>query len=436
MSGPICRQSIKDQAAAVNRGEITAQQLAAGVRTEIEAAEPELLAWTALSDGLSSESSERPLPLGGVSVAVKDLIDVAGLPTRCGSTVTSAAPAEADAACVRRLRELGAVVQGKTVTTEFGYFAPGPTRNPHASTHTPGGSSSGSAAAVGAGLVPLALGTQTAGSTTRPASFCGAAAMVLAHGSTSLDGVAGLSSSLDSLGLLTRSVADLATVYGAFIGDDADPASGLLAGTVPVDEVSVWEGSALRQFHPAMTELVTRLHSVIPEAGAGISDLDSDDHVRTLTEDHFTVMAYEAFGVLAPIIEQHRDHLGTQLVDLTESGRKTPVDAYEAALIRRDTSLTLLSSHLSGRAIIAGPAALGPAPEGLAATGDPILSRPWQLLGCPVVVVPGARTNDGLPLGVQLIGLPGQEWQLLDFAARLEPLLQALEPIDGLGVVQ
>ncbi|ALG86806.1 amidase [Gordonia phthalatica] len=435
MSGPIWRQSIQDQAAAVGRGEITAQQLAADVRAAIDAAEPDLRAWTELADEFPSTVGADTRPLAGVSVAVKDLIDVAGLPTRCGSAVTSAAPATADAACVTRLRELGAVIQGKTVTTEFGYFAPGPTRNPRALTHTPGGSSSGSAAAVGAGVVPLALGTQTAGSTTRPASFCGAAAMVLAHGAASLDGVAGLCESLDSLGLLTRTIADLATAYEAFSGDTRPESF------APVGEVHIWEGSGLGEFHPAMTELVARLDALVLEAGADLGDLDGDDHVRTLTEDHFTVMAYEAFGVLDPLVAQHRDRLSTQLVDLAESGRRTSADDYEAAIIRRDTSFALLRSHLSGTAgsgsvIIAGPAALGPAPEGLAATGDPILSRPWQLLGCPVVVVPGARTEAGLPLGVQLIGLPGQEWQLLEFAARLEPLLGALDPITGTSVVR
>ena len=204
-------RSIEDQAAAVGNGDVTAEELASAVRQEIEAAETRIAAWVHLSTETVDEARERDrdrdrdrdngaLPLRGVSVGVKDLIDVAGIPTRAGSSTTSADPVLADAPCVARLRELGAVVQGKTVTTDCGYFAPGPTRNPFAVDHTPGGSSSGSAAAVGAGTVPLALGTQTAGSLTRPASFCGAAGMVFAHGTTDLAGVCGLSESLDSLG--------------------------------------------------------------------------------------------------------------------------------------------------------------------------------------------------------------------------------------------
>ncbi|MGC5257785.1 amidase [Gordonia sp. DT218] len=425
MSSAYSTQPVSDQASAVHESVVSAELLATQVREEIIRTETDLSAWVELSttyldDARTEDHTPGRRPLRGVSVGVKDLIDVAGLPTRAGSTVTSDRPAATDAPCVRRLRELGAVVQGKTVTTEFGYFSPGPTRNPHAPDHTPGGSSSGSAAAVGAGVIPLALGTQTAGSLTRPASYCGAAGMVMAHGTTDLAGITGLSPSLDSLGLLTRSVADLEYVYTAFAGRSArTPQRRMVNGAL------LWEGSELVAIDPQMRELLDSLQGMLIRAGVDCRRLDWDDHVQTLADDHLTVMSHEAAATLNDIVDAHGAALSPQLLSLVEDGRRVPADDHAAALIRRDRSRELLSEILGANAVIVGPAAPGPAPKGLGATGSPVLSRPWQLLGCPVVVVPGARTGDGLPLGVQIVGLPGHEANLFELATTLEPLLHA-----------
>lgn len=419
-------RSVSEQVSAIRQGSTSAMALAAQVRAEIESREPDLAAWTALSDTVTTQAQTQQdsaghLPLRGISVGVKDLIDVAGLPTRAGSSTTSPHPVLTDADCVSRLRSLGVVVQGKTVTTEFGYFSPGPTRNPHSLTHTPGGSSSGSAAAVGSGSIPLALGTQTAGSLTRPAAFCGAAGLVLTQGSTSLAGVSGLSPSLDALGLLTRTTEDLRYVYSAYSGRDSEQAS-----SSPINSAVVWSGSGLGELHPEMASLVEALPELLRASGLSVEALDWDDHVRTLAEDHHVVMAYEAAATLHTVAETHGDALSEPLRALVALGRSTREEDRTAALVRRDRSRELLSEMLRGRTMVAGPAALGPAPSGLAATGTPILSRPWQLLGCPVVTVPGARSSDGLPLGLQLIGQPGQEAALLDVAIRVEPMLRAL----------
>lgn len=368
------------------------------------------------------DRSPGSLPLRGFSAGIKDLIDVEGMPTRAGSSITSDALAEHDAACVARLRELGVVILGKTVTTEFGYFSPGPTCNPHAPAHTPGGSSSGSAAAVGAGTIPLALGTQTAGSLTRPASYCGAAGMVLAQGTVDLRGIAGLSGSLDALGLLTQTIADLRRVAQAFgTMPEQDP--------TPVTRGLIWDGTCLGRVEPSMAALVRELPGLLSDAGRESAPLEWDDHVLTLAEDHPTVMAFEAHRTLRQELEQHGRRLSPQLRELLEQGRGIGCDEVEAALVRRDRSRDELAHHLDGGSVIVGPAALGPAPAGIDSTGSPILSRPWQLLGLPVVVVPGARSASGLPLGVQLIGLPGQEEQLLDLGDLLEPALRALAPL-------
>ncbi|MGV9712853.1 amidase [Gordonia sp. NPDC003424] len=429
MSSAYWNQPVSDQVTAVHEGAVTAETLVAQTRAEIERAETDLAAWVQLSDRIVDDARNEDAtggrrPLRGISIGIKDLIDVAGLPTRAGSAVTSPDPASTDAACVARFRELGAVVQGKTVTTEFGYFSPGPTRNPAASDHTPGGSSSGSAAAVGAGVIPIALGTQTAGSLTRPASYCGAVGMVLAQGTTSLAGVTGLSESLDSLGILTRTVDDLAYVYSAFAGrarrsPDSRHASSAL----------VWRGSSLDVVEPSMQRLLDLLPGLLSDAGLSAGPLDWDDHVQTLADDHVTVMSHEAAVTLAKIEKSSRDALSPQLCALIDSGREVPASAAAGALIRRDRSRALLRDMLGDDTVIVGPAALGPAPKGLDATGSPILSRPWQLLGLPVVVVPGASTTDGLPLGLQVIGMPGDETNLFEVAGALEPLLRDLPAI-------
>ncbi|KOS56371.1 amidase [Rhodococcus rhodochrous] len=429
MSTRVSDLSLGEQVGAVRTGSVTAENLATQVRRAIELREPELGAWVCLSSTTAEQAravdrDPGSAPLAGLSVGVKDLIDVAGMPTRAGSTVTSPDAVGTDAACVTRLRSLGAIVQGKTVTTEFGYFTPGPTRNPHALEHTPGGSSSGSAAAVAAGTVPLALGTQTAGSLTRPASYCGVAGMVLAHGTTDMSGITGLSESLDSLGLLTRSVADLRFVHNVFGHERSEvPAS------EPVTRGLVWNAGALHPVEPPMSALLAHVPALLEEIGVKAEPLDWDDHVQTLSEDHVTVMSYEAARARAHEFDEHAGALSAPIRDLLEDGRRIAGTEYSAALTRRDRSRELLDAILVSAPIIVGPAALGPAPFGLSATGSPILSRPWQLLGLPVVVVPGARTSSGLPLGLQIVGLPGHEDRLLDVGEKLEVLLRELPEI-------
>ncbi|MFE0749252.1 amidase [Gordonia sp. NPDC058843] len=425
MSSAYWKQPISEQATAVHEKVVSAEILAQQTREEIRRTDTELHAWVELSptvvdDARRQDAMPGRRPLRGVSLGVKDLIDVEGLPTRAGSSITSSAPAASDARCVSRFRDLGAVIQGKTVTTEFGYFAPGPTRNPHDHEHTPGGSSSGSAAAVGAGVIPVALGTQTAGSLTRPAAYCGAAGMVLAHGSTHLSGVTGLSESLDSLGLLTRDITDLQYVYSAFSGR-----SPYVPGRATVRTVVVWGGSDLHPIDPSMSELINRLPGLLERAGVETRTLEYDDHVRTLADDHVTVMSHEAAGTLDDVVREHASALSPALRDLVEAGRAVGVADHAAALIRRDRSRDLLAEALGDHTVIVGPAAPGPAPRGLSATGSPVLSRPWQLLGCPVVVVPGATTDSGMPLGLQVIGLPGRESALFEIATVLETELRS-----------
>ena len=350
-------------------------------------------------------------PLAGVPVGIKDIVDVAGVPTRCGSrALVDAPPAEADAGIVRLLRAAGAVVVGKTVTTEFAYFDPGPTRNPHDPTRTPGGSSSGSAAAVAAGMVPLAVGTQTAGSVVRPASYCGVAGLAVARGVLPHDGVAPLAPGLDTLGLFAATVADLAVARAAIDGRDAAPET-----TDPL-RLLVWDGTAVADVSPAMRDALAAAIDRLRADGATVADLDVD--LRAATADHRTVMAAEAATTVPEL-----PGLGENLVALVAEGHAVPDGELTAARERSAATRETVLARLADADAVLAPGALGVAPPGLDATGDPVLSRPWHVMGLPALAVPGLRDADGLPLGLQLIGHPDREDALLAAGRRLESLL-------------
>lgn len=387
----------------------------------IDETDPVLRAWVSLDRAAAPATVDGPLR--GIPLGVKDIVDVAGVPTRCGSELRAdAAAANADAAIVTAWRQAGAIPIGKTVTTEFAYFAPGPTRNPAAPGHTPGGSSSGSAAAVATGHVPLALGSQTAGSVTRPASFCGVASLVLSHGRIPLDGIAGLSPSLDSHGIFAAAVSDLALAWSALTGA-ADPA--LAAPRVP--RLAVWTARSLDVVTPPMSAALATACARLRAAGAIVDQLPGDDRAARVTAAHPVIMAYEAARERATELA-FADRLSRPLATLLRTGAQTARHDYEAARRAVAEAGEWLAELFTTYDAILGPAAPGPAPEGLASTGDPILSRAWQALGLPVVGVPGLRTATGLPLGLQLIGAPRQEAALLEAACWAEQALSLSQP--------
>ncbi|MFF1418202.1 amidase [Streptomyces sp. NPDC058280] len=388
-----------------------------GALRRLSETEPDIRAWALVDAEGAREAAGHVTdgPLRGVSVGVKDVIDVAGLPTECGSALRRGRIASSDAWLVDRLRRAGAVMLGKTVTTEFAYFQPGPTRNPHNLAHTPGGSSSGSAAAVAAGVVPLALGSQTAGSLTRPASFCGVAGYVAPVGAWSTRGFTGLSPSLDAPGLITAGVTDLAAVVEAVDGTRADLPDGI--------RVLVWPGTELADIDPAMLDALDRTFRALTAAGAKANDLAGQVRTPELAETHATVMAYEAARSLAGEAE-HPESLSTPLRELLERGHLTPEGEYRAALDTARTARARVLDLLTRVDVILAPAAPGPAPHGLDVTGTPVLSRPWQLLGLPVVTAPGHRDPHGMPLGLQLVGHPDRVARLLGIARHTEALIQ------------
>jgi len=397
--------------------------LAAGTTTPAEALDR---AWARIAD------TERELrawvqpylrdpepvtgPLGGVPLGVKDIIDMVGLRTRCGSALRAdAEPATVDAPILTAWRRAGATPIGKTVTAEFACFAPGPTHNPAAPGHTPGGSSSGSAAAVAAGHVPLALGTQTAGSVTRPASFCGVASLVMTHARFSMDGVSGVSPSLDSHGVYAATVDDLALAWSALMDE---PDAGLAEPRPP--RLLVWTGAAGPEMAGALASARDRLIA----AGAVVDDFPADKLVTELTIAHPVVMEYEA--------ARERSHelaagsaLSAQLARMLRAGAAIPDGAYHAARQTIAEAGREVVELMEPYDAVLGPAAPGPAPAGLSSTGDPVMSRPWQTLGLPAVTVPGARGPAGLPLGLQLVGRTWREADLLATGCWVETALSA-----------
>ncbi|MFD6793022.1 MULTISPECIES: amidase [Prauserella salsuginis group] len=408
MTGPATPRepwSLRELHRDLRDGRTTPADALARSRAAVSDTEPEVRAWVAHAP----ESEPRDTgPLGGVPLGVKDIIDVAGFPTKCGTSLREdAAPANRDAAIVTSWRRAGAIPVGKTVTTEFAYFSPGPTRNPRDPGRTPGGSSSGSAAAVASGHVPLALGTQTAGSVTRPASFCGVASLVMTHGRIAMDGTAGLSPSLDSHGVYAAGVTDLALAWSAFTGEvDA----GSTAPRPP--RLLLWTAKPLGVVEDGMREAIDGTARRLAEAGAVVDAFPEEDLVAEAVAAQKVVMAYEAARERAAELAV-ASCISEQLATLLRSGDAMPDTEYDAArdrLAEIGAALTRLSESYDA---IVGPAAPGPAPMGLSATGDPVLSRPWQALGLPVVTVPGAADAAGLPLGVQLVGRARDEQSLL-----------------------
>ncbi|MDJ0358434.1 amidase [Paenarthrobacter sp. PH39-S1] len=411
---------------AISAGETTAVDLVRQSFERIAEVEADVRAWVHLDEQQALASAAHldagPVQglLHGIPVGVKDIIDVAGMPTECGSVTRAGRRPAVDAWFVRRLKNAGAVVVGKSVTTEFAYFAPGPTGNPHDLACTPGGSSSGSAAAVSAGMVPLALGSQTAASLTRPAAFCGVAGYVSPAASLPTDGIAGLSPTLDSLGLVTSTVEDLAVARAALAGSSRMP---VLAGVV-APRLLIWDGTNLGAVSPAMLAGFESAVGALSRSGASATRLPWTTQAAQLVEAHMTVMAYESARELAAEAE-HPELLSESLAALLAQGRCTsPADRNAALHYARAQRLIMLSLLEENDAVLA-PAALGTAPAGLASTGSPVLSRPWQLLGLPVVTIPGLSDGDGMPLGVQLIGRADGQERLLELARWVEAQLHS-----------
>jgi len=364
----------------------------------------------------------EPLPaLYGVPVAVKDIIDTIDFPTAFGSRIHEGRYAVADATVVRRLRAAGAVVFGKTVTTEFAGMHPGPTRNPHQLDHTPGGSSSGSAAAVAAGIVPVALGTQTNGSVLRPASFCGVYGFKPTRGLLPRTGVFEQSPSLDQLGVFARDIADIARVTEILSGDDGDDplSQGMAPRSLAAQAAS--EPPVEPRFCFVRTPWWGRMDPEAREAceffletmQAEVTVTELPAVVEQSLQWHRQVHEAELAFAMQREYRHHRDQLSPGLRDQIERGMSLPALDYLTARDRMPHVACAFDSFFEHYDAILTPAALGPAPQGLDTTGDPIMQTVWSFGGLPSLSLPLLNLSGGLPLGIQAVGALHQDGRLL-----------------------
>ena len=415
--------SASEGARLIRDGVISSAQLVEACLARIGEVDAEVQAWTfldgdyALAQARAADElrlSGQPIgPLHGVPVGVKDIIDTADMPTENGSVLHAGRTPSRDATVVAWLRAAGAVIMGKTVTTEFATRFPGKTRNPHHPGHSPGGSSSGSAAAVAAGMVPLALGSQTTGSTIRPAAFCGVYGFKPTHGLIPRGGMFQLSRTLDHVGLFARSVDDLALLLESLTGHDEGDPDTRPRPRVPYREVAAAEPPLPPMFAFVKTPLWDQVEADAKEAfgeliahlGDRVEELELIGASKEALEWQRAIGDAEMAVSLAREWDKGRDRLSAHLRARLEHGRQVRALDYLQALRRipeLNTSFTELFEQRYDA--ILTPAAAGTAPAGLESTGDPAFCALWTLCGMPALSLPLMRGANGLPLGVQLVG--------------------------------
>ncbi|MEV6790559.1 amidase [Streptomyces sp. NPDC051320] len=360
------------------------------------------------------EPADRP-PLYGVQVGIKDIIHVDGLPTRAGSALPPDVLAGPQAAVVDRLRAAGAVVAGKTVTAEFAVLAPGPTRNPRNPEHTPGGSSSGSAAAVAAGMIPLAVGTQTVGSMIRPAAYCGVAAFKPTYGRIPVDGVIANAPSFDTLGVFAADVAGLAPAVAALcdIWRPLRPPARLPLLGIP-------EGPYLRCAEPEALDAFAVHTDRLRAAGYPVLPVPVMADFERIRAQLFTMNRYEVARTHADWFARYGERYRPETARAIAQGRSITELEYVRAQRERVAFRDRLDEAMASIDLWITPSATGPAPRGLATTGSSVMCLPWSNAGLPSLTVPAGLAANGLPLGVQCVAAPGRDEELMAWAPGVE----------------
>lgn len=428
---------IETLAEEIHTGRLSSENLVARYLDRIAEVEPHVQAWRvvdsdrALADAcaLDREAAEDRFrgPLHGLPVAIKDVMDVEGLPTRCNSrALQGRTPATADAEVVTALRAAGAVVLGKAHTTEYAFFDPSPARNPHDTDHTPGGSSSGSAAAIASGTVPAATGTQTVASVNRPASYCGIAAFKPSTGLLPTYGVMPLAPMFDTVGFLGYRVADAAALFEAVCPAHVAPRrTGARSGAG--DErftVIALDDPFLAQSVPAVRDTMESAVDKLREAGHKVLARDACISFETLCDEQRRCMLYQTGRVHRSLLDLPREQVGENLRAAVETGIGIRDDEFRTAYRSLTAARHLLFESVADAHAVLWPAAPDTAPPGLAWTGDPRYIAPWTALGGPVVTVNVGADGNGLPIGALLAGAPGTD---ADFAYITRRLATALE---------
>lgn len=417
--------SATDAAARIAAGTLKAQDLAEAMLDAIAAREPVLHAFAHLEPALvrrqaaAVDAAPKKGPLAGLFLGVKDVLDTADQPSQYGSPIWTGHRPRGDAACVALARRAGAVIAGKTVTTEFATRFPGFTTNPHNPGHTPGGSSQGSAAAVGAGVLHLAFGTQTAGSIIRPAAFCGAVGFKPSYGTLHRGGMKVMSESLDTIGVMARSVADAALAMTALTGRDHGDVTAAPGRAPRIALVMFPENEAA----PETVALMERAAEAARRAGATITPLDLPAVLREAVALHPHVMHMESAQALAWEIDNAWAQLSPAMRTNMEWAMAEPPHRLLEARAAQVAAQAAFAALMGDYDAVLTPAAPGEAPAGLDSTGTPAFNTLWTLLHTPCVTIPAGTGPHGLPLGAQIVTPVGQDAAALMWAEWLRRAL-------------
>jgi Asp-tRNA(Asn)/Glu-tRNA(Gln) amidotransferase A subunit family amidase len=427
--------------AQIAEGRLSAEEMTQACLDRIEAVENDIKAFVHLDSAHALEQA-RALdelrrnglptgPLHGLPVAVKDIVDTEDYPTENGSQIFSGRRPHRDATIVARMRAAGAVIIGKTVSTEFAFYHPGPTRNPHDLTRTPGGSSSGSAAAVAVGMVPLAIATQTNGSVIRPASFCGIFGAKPSHGLISRQGIFSHSRLLDQPGVFARTLEDMALLLDVIAGHDPGDADTRAVAAPSFRRVTAEEPPLPPRFAFMRTPVWDKASADCREAFEGLVEHLGDRVDVIELPERFagawtvlrTIMSADMAHRHSAIVERAGDLPSQTLRDFLAEGRKISATDYLAALDEARVLGAAFTKYFDVFDAVITPAAPGVAPKGLDATGDPAFCSLWTLLGVPALTLPLLQGDEGLPIGVQLIGPSNDDARLMRTARYLIGLL-------------
>jgi Asp-tRNA(Asn)/Glu-tRNA(Gln) amidotransferase A subunit family amidase len=411
------RQATATQLAAkLKSRELSALEVVDACLQRIDERDADIRAWTVV-DAEYARLQARALdsgpirgPLHGVPIAVKDIIATAALPTQYGSPIYAGYKPDHDAACVSAALAAGAIVLGKTTTTEFAFFSPTNTVNPLNPAHTPGGSSSGSAAAIADSMVPLAFGTQTAGSVIRPASYCGIVGYKPTYGTIDRAGVKLIAESLDTVGVFARAVSDAALFAGAITGNRK-----LLEPLVAGNDLQIGfcRTHDWNEVDSATASIIESAVERMTAGGALLSPVDLPLEFAQLQRAHAVIQGFEAARNLEFELETHRSSLSPMLLAMLDDGASVSKAQYDESRQLVDACRASLAEVFGACRVLVTASATGEAPRGLGSTGNPVMNRIWTALHTPCITVPAATGPNGLPIGLQIIGRPRDDARML-----------------------
>ena len=396
--------------------ELSALEVVDACLQRIDDRDSDIHAWTVVDDEYARAQARAldsgPVrgPFHGVPIAVKDIIATAALPTQYGSPIYAGHRAARDAACVSAALAAGAIVLGKTATTEFAFLAPTTTVNPRNPAHTPGGSSSGSAAAVADNMVPLAFGTQTAGSVIRPASYCGIVGYKPSYGMIDRTGVKLIAESLDTVGVFARTVSDAALFAGAITGNDGLLQPGFASEAL---RIGFCRTDNWNEVDSATASIIESAVERLTAGGALLSPVELPAEFAQLQRAHAVIQGYEAARNLRFEFEEHRSSLSPMLLAMLDDGAALSTALYDENRQLVSECQASLAEVFGACRVLVTASATGEAPRGLGSTGNPVMNRIWTALHTPCITIPAATGPNGLPVGVQIVGRPGDDARML-----------------------